>query len=132
WKSDGNSVGEPSVLWGAVLDANLNLAGPATVVLRSDQSWQEAIIEAPDMAFINDSYYLFYSSNAYNTALDAVGYATCAGPLGPCQDSLYNPVLYSGVGMSGPGGPSVFQAPDGQLSMAFGAWPGAVGAGNRG
>jgi len=132
WKSDGNSVGEPSVLWGAVLDANLNLAGPATVVLRSDQSWQETIIEAPDMAFINDSYYLFYSSNAYNTALDAVGYATCAGPLGPCQDSLYNPVLYSGVGMSGPGGPSVFQAPDGQLSMAFDAWPGAVGYANGG
>ena len=132
WKSDGNSVGEPSLLWGAALDANLNLAGSATVMLRSDQTWQDTIIEAPDMAFINNSYYLFYSSDAYSTALDAVGYAVCVGPLGPCQDSVYNPVLYSGVGMSGPGGPSVFQAPDGQLLMAFDAWPGAVGYANGG
>ena len=132
WKSDGNSVGETSVLWGAPLDASLNLAGPGTVMLTSDQAWQETIIEAPDMAFINKSYYLFYSSNGYNTSFDAIGYASCAGPLGPCQDSPYNPVLDSGVGMSGPGGPSIFQAPNGQLLMAFDAWPGAVGYANGG
>jgi hypothetical protein len=126
WKSDGNSVGEPSLLWVQPLDADFNLTGSATVVLRSDQTWQQNIIEAPDMAFVNGGYYLFYSSNAYNSAFDAIGYATCTGPVGPCQDSLLNPVLESSNGMSGPGGPDLFDDP-GQLLMAFDAWPGAVG-----
>ena len=47
WKSDGNSVGEPSLLWGEPLDANLNLSGSPTVMLRADQTWQQNIIEAP-------------------------------------------------------------------------------------
>jgi hypothetical protein len=127
WKSDGNSVGEPSLLWVQPLDANFNLTGSATVVLRADQTWQQNIIEAPDMAYVNGGYYLFYSSNAYNSAFDAIGYATCTGPLGPCQDSLYNPVLESSSGMSGPGGPALFDDLSGQLLMAFDAWPGAVG-----
>jgi hypothetical protein len=127
WKSDGNSVGEPSLLWAQPLNANLNLTGSATVALRSDQTWQQSIIEAPDMAYVNGGYYLFYSSNAYDSAFDAIGYATCAGPLGPCQDSLLNPVLESSNGMSGPGGPDIFDDPGGQLLMAFDAWPGTVG-----
>jgi hypothetical protein len=132
WKSDGNSVGEPSLLWGQELDANLNLLGSPTVMLRSDQTWQQNIIEAPDMWFVNGTYYLFYSSNAYNSAFDAVGYATCPSPLGLCQDSLLNPVLESSSGMSGPGGPSLFDDQGGTLRMAFDAWPGAVGYANGG
>lgn len=132
WKSDGDSAGQPSILWVAPLDNALNLAGTGTVVLRADQSWQDTIIEGPDMAYANGTYYLFYSSNAYETAYDAIGYATCSGPTGPCQDSLNNPVLVSGTGMTGPGGPTLFTAPDGRLLMAFDAWPGAVGYENGG
>jgi hypothetical protein len=132
WKSDGNSVGEPSLLWGEALDANLNLIGSPTVMLRADQTWQQTIIEAPDMWYANGVYYLFYSSNAYNSAFDAIGYATCTSPLGSCQDSLLNPVLESSAGMSGPGGPSLFDDPGGALRMAFDAWPGAVGYANGG
>jgi hypothetical protein len=132
WKSDGNSVGEASLLWVQPLDADFNLTGAATVVLRSDQDWQQNIIEAPDMAFVNGGYYLFYSSNAFNSAFDAIGYATCTGPIGPCQDSLLNPVLESSAGMSGPGGPALFDDLSGNLLMAFDAWPGAVGYANGG
>jgi len=132
WKSDGNSVGEPSLLWGQRLDTGLNLVGTPTVMLRSDQTWQQTIIEAPDMAFVDKGYYLFYSSNAFNSAFDAIGYATCNGPLGPCQDSFLNPVLESANGMTGPGGPALFQDPGGRLLMAFDAWPGAVGYANGG
>jgi len=132
WKSDGDSAGQTSILWAAPLDANLNLAGSPTVMLRADQSWQDTIIEAPDMAFVNGAYYFFYSSNAFQTAFDAMGYATCSGPLGPCQDSVNNPVLLSGSGMTGPGGPTLFNAPDGRLLMAFDAWPGQVGYNNGG
>jgi hypothetical protein len=132
WKSDGNSVGEPSLLWGQPLDADFNLVGTPSVMLRADQTWQQNIIEAPDMAFVDGGYYLFYSSNAFNSAFDAIGYATCKGPLGPCSDSLLNPVLDSGVGMSGPGGPALFTDLSGQLLMAFDAWPGAVGYANGG
>jgi len=132
WKSDGNSVGEPSLLWGQALNPALSLIGSPTVMLRSDQTWQQNIIEAPDMWFANGVYYLFYSSNAYNSAFDAIGYATCTSPLGSCQDSLLNPVLDSSSGMSGPGGPSLFDGTDGALRMAFDAWPGAVGYANGG
>jgi len=132
WKSDGNSVGEPSLLWGETLDANLNLSGSPTVMLRADQTWQQNIIEAPDMAFANGTYYLFYSSNAFESNFDAIGYATCTRPLGPCQDSLFNPVLESSAGMAGPGGPALFDDLSGNLLMAFDAWPGAVGYPNGG
>jgi hypothetical protein len=132
WKSDGDSAGQPSILWVAPLDNSLNLTGPGTVVLRADQTWQDTIIEGPDMTYADGTYYLFYSSNAYQSAFDAIGYATCTGPLGPCQDSLNNPVLVSSTGMTGPGGPSVFTAPNGRLLMAFDAWPAAVGYNNGG
>ncbi|HEY3810027.1 MAG TPA: glycoside hydrolase family 43 protein, partial [Acidimicrobiales bacterium] len=133
WKSDGDSNGDLSGIWAQPLDSTLSLAGsPKLLLTNGGQSWQGTIIEGPDMAKIDGSYYLFYSGNDYDTSHYAVGYTTCSGPLGPCANVSYNPVLSSSEGMAGPGGEDFFTGPNGQLLMAFAAWPGAVGYENGG
>jgi hypothetical protein len=133
WKSDGDSNGDISGLWSQPLDASLNLEGTATLLLvNGGQSWQGSIIEGPAMVKANGAYYLFYSGNNYDTASYAVGYTTCTTPVGPCTNVSYNPVLSTSEGMSGPGGESFFTGPNGQLLMAFAAFPGVVGYENGG
>ncbi len=103
----------------------------ATTVLTPDQSWQGSNIEAPDLVAADGRYLLFYSGNDWDTANYAVGVATCAGPLGPCDDGSSNPILSSGAGVSGPGGESVFADGNGDSWIAFDAWnPDAVGGSN--
>ena len=133
WKSDGDSTGDISGLWSQPLDSSLNLEGsPSLLLVNGGQSWQGSLIEGPDMVKADGRYYLFYSGNNYDTANYAVGYTTCVGPLGPCTNTSFNPVLSSSEGMSGPGGESFFTGPDGQLLMAFAAFPGPVGYENGG
>jgi hypothetical protein len=133
WKSDGNSIGQPSRIWSAPIDPNLDaLTGNPVAVLTNDQAWQEGVVENPDMVEVSGSYHLFYSGGPYFTASYATGVAECASPLGPCTDGSDNPVLTSAPGMGGPGGADTFVSPSGQLMMAFAAWPGAIGTANGG
>ncbi len=127
WKSDGNRDGQATHLWSEPMDADFDLEGSPTLLMSADQGWQGGIVEGPNLLEVQGAYYLFYSGNLYSTARYAVGFATCASPLGPCTDSPDNPVLTTTTGMSGPGGVSLFTALDGQLTMAFAAWPGAIG-----
>jgi GH43 family beta-xylosidase len=133
WKVDGDSIGQPSTLWSQPLDSNFNLTGAPTQILQADESWQNGIIEGPDMVNVSGHYLLFYSGNAYETANYAIGVAVCTSPVGPCTDSTANPVLSSQQGMEGPGGPSLFTSPSGTLMMAFAAWTnGLVGYATQG
>ena len=92
--------------------------------MADDQAWQQGIVEGPDMVEYLGRYYLFYSGGAYASAGYGIGYATCASP-GPCQDqSARRPWL--GPGDVRTGGP-FFIDQDGNLVMAFAAWPYAVG-----
>ena len=127
WKSDGNRDGQATHLWSEPMDADFDLEGSPTLLMSADQGWQGGIVEGPNLLEVQGAYYLFYSGNLYSTARYAVGFATCASPLGPCTDSPDNPVLTTTTGMSGPGGVSLFTALDGQLTMAFAVWPGAIG-----
>ena len=73
------------------------------------------------------AYYLFYSGSDEGANTYAIGWASCAGPLGPCTDrSSGGPLLASRPGMSGPGGPDVYTLPRGQPVMAFAAWQGTT------
>jgi hypothetical protein len=128
WKSDGNSIGQPSRIWSAPIDPNLDqlTASPAPL-LANDQSWQDGIVENPDMVEVHGAYHLLYSGGPYDTASYATGVADCASPMGPCTDGRDNPVLQSGPGMAGPGGADAFVTPAGRLMVAFAAWPGAAG-----
>ncbi|HEY1826473.1 MAG TPA: glycoside hydrolase family 43 protein [Acidimicrobiales bacterium] len=133
WKSDGNHVGVPTYIWSQPLTSNLlTLTGSPVVILSDDEAWQGAIVEGPDMVDNGGTYYLFYSGGAEGSSTYAVGWALCPqGPSEPCMDggtgaTADNPILTSEPGMSGPGGPDVFESPSGQLEMAFAAWQGTT------
>jgi hypothetical protein len=128
WKSDGNHVGLDSYIWSQPLSSNLlTLEGAPTAILADDQAWQNGIVEGPDMVASGGVDYLFYSGNEEGTADYAIGYAVCAqGPYAACTDGAANPILTSASGISGPGGPSAFLSPSGQLELAFSAWQGTT------
>jgi hypothetical protein len=129
WKSNGGA-GQPATIWSEQLNAaGTGFVGVApTQLLAAGQGWQGGIVEAPDLVLSGGRYFLFYSGNSWKSASYAIGVATCSGPLGPCTESLSQPILASGTALSGPGGESVFSDADGSLWIAFDAWePGAIG-----
>ena len=102
--------------------------GTPTALLTPTRSWQGGVVEGPDLVLSGGQYLLFYSANNWETSSYAVGYATCTGPLGPCTDASPQPLVASGPQFAGPGGPSVFADPKGNLWMAFHGWlPGKWG-----
>jgi len=124
WKSNGGGSSAPAVIWGALLSPDgLSLASGAQALLTQDQAW-ESTVEAPDMVDASGAYVLFYSGGAWNGAGYGVGYADCAGPLGPCAKPTGAPILHSDTARLGPGGESLFQDPSGGWWMAYHAWDG--------
>jgi beta-xylosidase len=124
WKNDGNAIGAPTHLYGQRLAPDgLALTGSPVVLLTNTQPWHAHVIEAPQLFVRDGRYYLFYSANAYDADVYAVGYAECDGPLGPCRDAAENPILRSAPGAAGPGHCSVVTAPDGSTWLLYHAWP---------
>ncbi len=148
WKSDGNHLVPPdsTIIWSAPLSQNLkNVTGNPVMLMHDDESWQSGIVEGPDMydnqvtqgsggsATTTDNYYLFYAGSDEGANTYAIGWATCTGPQGPCQDSQTdNPLITTQPGVSGPGGPDVYTLPPtqgnatGQAVMAFAGWEGTT------
>lgn len=128
WKNDGNSVGQPTLIWAQRLSADgLHLVGRRVAIERNDAVWEAGVVEAPTLWKQRGRYYLFYSGNAYDTDQYAVGYATCAGPLGPCRDAPENPILKSGCGADGPGHNALLRVGS-TTWIVYHAWPrGKVG-----
>jgi hypothetical protein len=138
WKNDGNRVGSPTSIWSVPLQEQFGSLLPATsttnVMLTNTQSsWEGSIIEGPEMyETAANSYYLFFGGNDFGSNAYAIGWASCSGPSGPCQDktTLSGPILQTGPGMSGPGGPDIFTLPPpqgqttGQLVLAVAGWQG--------
>ncbi len=128
WKSGGPGS---SKIWAQQLAPSGTSFVPGTNpigLMAPDQSWEGGTVEAPNLVTSGGRYYLFFSGNNWNSANYAVGVATCASPLGPCNDAASNPILSSGPGLAGPGGASVFADTAGNFWIAFHAWiPGAVG-----
>jgi beta-xylosidase len=129
WKNDGNCCGLPTAIYGQRLSADgLRLEGRRAVLESNDAAWEGTTVEAPTMWREHDRYVLFYSGNAYNTELYAVGYATCRTPLGPCEDAPENPILASACRAIGPGHQAVVRIGD-ESWLAYHAWsPGQVGS----
>jgi len=129
WKSNGGTG--LTTIWSEQLSASGTAMAPGTTpvqLLVPDEPWQGGAIEAPDLVEAGGRLLLFYSGNDWGTANYGVGFATCAGPLGPCTDASPQPLLASGDGVSGPGGASVFTDSSGSTWIAFAAWtPGQVG-----
>jgi beta-xylosidase len=130
WKSDGNAIGQPSVVFAQRLSPDgLTLAGRPSALLTSGAAWEQRLIENPALIATGRSYGLLYSGGWWESADYAIGYATCAGPLGPCsRATIEGPLLASAGNQAGPGGACVVSGPGGDQWLAYHAWtPGAIG-----
>lgn len=138
YKSDGNAVGKRAVIWAQRLTPDgLSVEGEPVSLVEDDQAWEWKLVEAPAMVRSPGGYQLFFSAAYYgwdpNERLSryATGYATCAGPMGPCTDAPENPILNSfndrtAGCLSGPGHPAIFEA-GGRTFIAFHAWAATKG-----
>jgi beta-xylosidase len=123
WKNDGNCCGRPVTIWSQPLSRDAStLEGVPAALLRRDQPWEGALIEAPSMWQENGSWHLLYSGNLWNTDQYAIGYAECETPLGPCRKVGEGPVMASDGETAGPGGAEVFSDHEGRRWIAYHGW----------
>lgn len=123
FKSDGNCCDKPTHIFAQELRPNgLEVIGKPTRLLTNGRGWEGKVIEAPTMVVRGGKYVLLYSGNDFGNGLYAAGYATCAGPVGPCEP-IDIPFLASSpeAKLLGPGHQAVFQA-GGQDYIAYHAW----------
>ncbi|MFO6445901.1 glycoside hydrolase family 43 protein [Erythrobacter sp. NE805] len=122
FKADANAVGKPTDIFVQPMTPDgLALTGEPKVLLTNDREWEAHVVESPTMVRHAGGYTLFYSANHFGwephqrLSPYAMGYATCAGPIGPCTDAPENPILHSYMDkaagcLSGPGHQAVFAA----------------------
>jgi beta-xylosidase len=124
YKNDGNhpDFRKPTDIFVQRLTPDgLQLAGEAVPLLRNDRKWEAHVIESPTMTRVDGRYVLFFSANHFGWETHqrlspyAMGYAQCAGPMGPCTDAPENPILYSYNSreagcLSGPGHQALFES----------------------
>jgi hypothetical protein len=130
WKADGNAVGIASRLYSQRLRPDgLALEGEPVELVRSGSAWEQPLIENPAMVLLDGTYVLLYSGGWWESDGYATGYATCAGPAGPCAKATVDaPIHRSGGGDAGPGGAATFAGPAGDEWVVYHAWtPGRVG-----
>ena len=126
WKNDGNAIGHTTFLWGQRLTADgTELVGEPVRLAANDAGWEGAVVEAPTMWLEDGRHLLFYSGEAYDGELYAVGYASCRGPLGPCTDAPENPILKTRCAAHGPGHQALVRDRDGATWIAYHAWDAA-------
>jgi hypothetical protein len=130
WKSEGAN-GQPPTLWAQQLDAaGTSLAGPSPAqLLQPSLSWEDGIVEAPDMFWLDGQRYLFYAGAAWQTDKYAIGAAICSTALGPCTKTQSQPLFSSQGDIVGPGGPTAFWNSSGTSpELAFAGWlPNEIG-----
>lgn len=138
FKSDGNRVGKHTGIWGQQLSADgLSVVGQPVELIHDDKDWEQRLVEAPTMVRSPAGYAVFFSAAYFGWNANqeqspyGMGYATCAGPLGPCKKSADNPVLHSFYDrqagcLSGPGHQSIFTVGTHML-MSFHAWEASSG-----
>ncbi|HVM17950.1 MAG TPA: glycoside hydrolase family 43 protein [Gaiellaceae bacterium] len=128
WKNDGNCCALDTWIYAQRLSADgVELEGEPARLVKQDAGWEASVVEAPTLWRQDGRYYLFFSANAFDSDLYAVGYATCEAPLGPCEDAAGNPILKSACDASGPGHQAVVVDDDGETWLAYHAWPAAGG-----
>lgn len=126
WKSEGVPGSEPTRTWVERLDASGTGFAPGTAptaLLETTGAWENDVTENPAMVRWNGQLYLFYSAGNWQSASYAIGYATCASPLGPCSKVTQNgPLLASNGPRLGPGGPAPFVDANGRLMLGYHYW----------
>jgi arabinan endo-1,5-alpha-L-arabinosidase len=122
WKDDGNAASQATPIWAQPLAADgLSRVGAPTQLITNDQSWEGVLVEGPFMVRRGNSYYLFYSGNAYYDTRYAVGVARADAPLGPFIKAAA-PIVVTGGDWVGPGHCSVVDKPGAGDWMVYHAW----------
>jgi hypothetical protein len=139
------STGEPLNSAGTAVDAPTALADATPLLSGSPApSWEKSIVENPSMAFSNGVYDLFFSGGYWGNDSYSEGWASCAGPVGPCTDESVStstnpsgePLLTStssngaGQTLNGPGGGSWFPDASGEPGdgwLAIHSWTNSAG-----
>lgn len=83
---------------------------------------------APDVIFMNNAYYLYYSCSTWGSTLSVIGVARSASLNNPSWEDL-GPVVYSN-GLStdiNAIDPGMFRDEDGKIYMTYGSWFGGIG-----
>ena len=124
WKSNDNANPSSHRLPTAIVSERLSddgkaLTGSPHFLLRADQSWQQGIVEAPDLVNAGGHDWLFYSGGLYTSAGYGVGIASCAGPSGPCTDLSVQPWLSSNAQGQGPGEASLLADTGGRWWLVY-------------
>lgn len=125
WKTEGVVGRSPTRLWSRELAASgtgFASGSSPTELLSTALSWEGNVIENPAMIRVNGLTYLFYSANEYVDGRYAIGYAVCRSAAGPCERPSASPLMSSGSGIDGPGGPTPVMGPDGRLKLVYAAW----------
>lgn len=127
WKSDDNNLrpARPTAIWVAPLSNDgLRLTGPARVVFRADEAWEEPVMEAPQMVLSPyGQLWLFFSGGkGFYTADYAMGVARCTSPLGVCHTVGTGPLVSTNAQGDGPGEETVFVAPDKSYWLIYNPW----------
>jgi beta-xylosidase len=124
WKNNDGSSGAVSKVWAVPLAADgVSLAGFPREVMAKDtvhHPWQTTV-DNPAMVLEGGVYYLFHTGGDYvGNDTYSVGYATCAGPAGPC--TTIGKILSSYGNAAGPGGGNVARGSDGTWWISYHAW----------
>lgn len=111
WKEDQNDFNPPRptpLVLSELTPDGLHLVGKPREILRNDQPWEGVLVEAPNIVYHDDWYYLFYSGNIYTTDDYAVGVARSRSIWGPYEKDP-QPILTSDQHFSGPAHQYVIQ-----------------------
>ncbi|WP_423128718.1 glycoside hydrolase family 43 protein [Gaoshiqia sp. Z1-71] len=111
-------------IWVAELEDDLLRikAETMTKCINVSQAWEEIWPRVNEGAFVlkhNDTYYMTYSANSYESPFYGVGFATATNIRGPWTKYAQNPILQKPGELVGVGHSAMFTDKDGNLRIVF-------------
>ncbi|KAJ6532121.1 Arabinanase/levansucrase/invertase [Mycena vulgaris] len=122
WKVDGSSKGKSTPIFIQPLGADGFTLQKSPTQLITNDPVDGGLVEAPSLVFWDGFYYLFFSSNNFNTLFYDVSYAIAKSATGPYTKvhAPNAPLLVSGkCGTAGPGGATVINVLDKYVNAVF-------------
>ena len=111
-------------IWVAELEENLLEIKPETMTkcINVSQPWEEVWPRVNEGAFVikhNNTYYMTYSANSYESPFYGIGCATATSINGPWAKYDQNPILQKPGDLVGVGHSAMFTDKDGNLRIVF-------------
>jgi beta-xylosidase len=126
WKEDGNSRGEPTVLWAQRLseDGTRLLGEPKEILRNNPASWENGVVEGPYVLRRGGYFYLFYSGSACCglRCSYGLGVARSRQLLGPYEKYQQNPLISANEAWKCPGHGSIVTDKQGRTYLLYHAY----------